>query len=335
MKSKKMQLKQIDNDEGIVEFVASSETMDSHGDIVKQQGWEFADNIPLLYEHKDETFPIGKVINHRVVNDELIARAQVDLDDEMGEKVWEKMKRGFLNQFSVGFQPLESKPLENGRAKFTKQLLREISVVSVGSNADTGILNLKSILASKESRVLSSDNRRKIQETKDVLESLLQQTKSKSFESDQELFDETMKYFAGNSDLNKETLKEAFNDSEINSPFDSDKELDNWKQETKEMIIKEEKNVSDKLEDMISVEMMKETYPQLADMDMESLVEMRDEMIEAMSQAAMGVIEDAVEGLEEDSGHDMENDEKKEADLEEKVKITFPEDSEWEDYDWS
>lgn len=283
------------NDEGVVKFIASTETKDSHGDVVKQQGWEFADNVPLLYEHDDEKFPIGKVIEHRVVNDELVATAQIDLDDEMGKKVWRKMKDGFLSQFSVGFEPIESEPLEDGRAKFKRQILREISVVSVGSNRDTKILHLKSVYSRDE-----------LKNAMEVIKNILQKN---MFDSKQDLVDETMKYFADNSDVTEEELKSAYEEFNIESPFETDKKIDEWR---KSMF---EKNVKQELEDLMDVDTLVELYPELEEEEIERLMELREEMIDAMDQAAQGVL----------SNYTKE---------EKSFNVHFPEGSDWEDYTW-
>jgi hypothetical protein len=111
----------------VVRFVASDESIDSHGDIVEQD-WDFArfdKNPVVLYHHNkatdsflggslqlEETFPVGRAVDRGVGFDQEIGKhlwidvefAPSDLN-EFADKVFRNVKAGFIKGGSVGFRP--------------------------------------------------------------------------------------------------------------------------------------------------------------------------------------------------------------------------------------
>jgi HK97 family phage prohead protease len=133
------------DDERVASFVFSDNSVDSYGDSIDARGWDlrsFQANPIALFGH-DPSVPenvIGKARNVRVQGTRLVgeivfADAAVN---PRAETVFQMVKNGFLNAVSVGFEPLEwaiskdkSRP---GGIDFTKQKLREISVVAIPAN---------------------------------------------------------------------------------------------------------------------------------------------------------------------------------------------------------
>ncbi len=126
--------------------VASSETKDRHGDIVKQDGWDlkgFKDNPVLLFMH-DHTKPIGKAtktwVDKTTGKARLMFKGVISSATEEARAAKQLMQEGILQSFSVGFMPLE---MEGDT--ITKSELHEISLVSVGANADARLQATKSL----------------------------------------------------------------------------------------------------------------------------------------------------------------------------------------------
>lgn len=118
-------------------FVLSDATKDRMGDIIDPKGWvldNFKDNPIALFNH-NSSFPIGhwedvKIQGSRLIGKlKLAARGTSDRIDEIISLV----EQGILRAVSVGFSPIERKPLEDG-IRYTKQELIETSLVSVPAN---------------------------------------------------------------------------------------------------------------------------------------------------------------------------------------------------------
>ena len=126
------------DDQGLVTFVASDESEDRLGDILRADGWQlesFKENPVFLYAH-DPTFPpIGTVANVRVDGKQLLATVRFDDDDEFAAMVHRKYVQGFMRAVSVGFRAVEFEERIGTEGKkgivFKKQELVEISAVAV------------------------------------------------------------------------------------------------------------------------------------------------------------------------------------------------------------
>jgi HK97 family phage major capsid protein/HK97 family phage prohead protease len=119
-------------------FVLSDATKDRMGDVIDPKGWvldNFKQNPMALFNH-NSGFPIGhwedvKVQGGRLIGKlKLAARGTSDRIDEIISLV----EQGILRAVSVGFAPIERKPLDDGGIRFTKQELLETSLVSIPAN---------------------------------------------------------------------------------------------------------------------------------------------------------------------------------------------------------
>src|SRR4051812_37618363 len=120
-------------------FVLSDATKDRMGDIIDPKGWvldNFKANPMALFNH-NSSFPIGRWEDVKVQGGRLIgklklaARGTSDRIDEIISLV----EQGILRAVSVGFSPIERKPLENGDGiHYVKQELLETSLVSIPAN---------------------------------------------------------------------------------------------------------------------------------------------------------------------------------------------------------
>lgn len=160
----------IDAEKGIVEYVASNETIDGHGDKVLISGWRFdrmEKNAPFLDSHRKGSIHdvLGRVLGARVEDNDLIERVQwaVGLGDPKIDLGFRLTETGYLKAVSVGFEKLKfiSKYLDRARKKRNRQFERmvaefgvspeeaaemntlfveqrqvELSAVTIGSNPD-------------------------------------------------------------------------------------------------------------------------------------------------------------------------------------------------------
>jgi len=144
-----------DDETRTFEAVASTEAPDRWGDVVKQDGWEldnFKKNPVLLWMHKYDEPPIGKVVDIRVEGGKLVFKAQ--FADEgthpLADTAYQLYKQGILRAFSVGFIPKEFDHNEHGGYTYRRQELLEISAVTVPANQEALIMALKSLVARNE-----------------------------------------------------------------------------------------------------------------------------------------------------------------------------------------
>lgn len=115
----------VDEEARTCEFIASTETIDAHGTVVKQD-WRldrFSANPVVLFNH-DARCPIGTAEVNVATGDAgptLLARVKFATGDEMAERCWSLVKQGVLRGMSVGFRP--------GRAAYEDRDGREVVVL--------------------------------------------------------------------------------------------------------------------------------------------------------------------------------------------------------------
>jgi HK97 family phage prohead protease len=131
----------LERKEGEIYGVASTETIDRQGEVIKQDGWEldnFKSNPVLLVSHNYQEFPIGKATEIKVEGGRLVFRAVFSQTTQKAIEAYSLIKEGILNAFSVGFIPREYDD-ENGNI-ITKAELLEISLVPVPANPEAVVL---------------------------------------------------------------------------------------------------------------------------------------------------------------------------------------------------
>lgn len=153
--------KVLDAAKGIVEYVASDETIDSYREVIRAKGWQFtrfAKNSPLVDSHDYSSIEklVGQVIDFRVAGGKLVEVAQWAIDvpeNKLAQIGWRMTAAGYLKAVSVGFQPVsylhqdgspewqeQMKELGIGadapqpRLVYTAQEQLELSVVIIGAN---------------------------------------------------------------------------------------------------------------------------------------------------------------------------------------------------------
>lgn len=127
--------------------IASTATVDRHGEVVSPEGWDlenFKKNPVLLWSH-DHTIPaIGRASKIWVEGfgsqAKLMFSGVWQTVTEEGKAAAQLVADGILNSFSVGFLPYDMQ----GNT-YTEQELLEISLVNVPANPDAMMLAYKSL----------------------------------------------------------------------------------------------------------------------------------------------------------------------------------------------
>jgi len=129
-------------EERVLNFRISTETVDSYDDVIKADGWDlkrFLKNPVVLWAHDHRQPPIGKALSVGVEDTDLVASAKF-ADAEtyaFADTIFRLLKQGYLRATSVGFFPKEwTYDEERHGYNFIEQELFEFSVVPVPANPD-------------------------------------------------------------------------------------------------------------------------------------------------------------------------------------------------------
>lgn len=142
-KTASLAISSLDEESRSFEVVASTASVDSHGEIVDQT-WKldrFLANPVVLFGHEHSSLPIGRADNVRVEEGQLKARITLvsEKANPFAEQVLALMKEGALRAISVGFRPgKRSTEKRDGRevVVLSDNELMELSVVPIGANPD-------------------------------------------------------------------------------------------------------------------------------------------------------------------------------------------------------
>lgn len=144
------EVKSVDEDQRIIEGIATTPSPDRVGDIVEPEGAEFKLPLPLLWQHNSGQ-PIGHVIRAKVTKNgiEVVAKiAKIDEDGKLKDRLdeaWQSIKSGLVGGFSIGFKSLEDADIKGTWGiRFIKWLWLELSVVTIPANGDCSIQGIKS-----------------------------------------------------------------------------------------------------------------------------------------------------------------------------------------------
>jgi HK97 family phage prohead protease len=122
------------------EFVMSDESVDRVGDVIRAKGWDLQDfqkNPVALWGHNHDK-PIGVWENVRVAGKRLVGRLKLAKQGTSAEidTIRSLVEQRIIKSVSVGFQPVDAKPLKSGGYEFISQKLHECSLVAVPANAN-------------------------------------------------------------------------------------------------------------------------------------------------------------------------------------------------------
>jgi HK97 family phage prohead protease len=150
-----------------VEFVISTEAVDTYRTVFKLDGWDLSDytrNPIVCYQHRANSDDPDNIIGTstvRVEGSELIGTVTFEPAEinPRAEKIFQKVQSGTLRMASVGANVqtarfgVEENEEDPEVLYFTKQRLMEWSVVSVGSNPDAHKRNAETLEEMRSSLV--------------------------------------------------------------------------------------------------------------------------------------------------------------------------------------
>lgn len=143
-------VKSVDDDERVIEGVATTPSPDRMGDIVEPLGVKFKNPLPLLHQHRSDQ-PVGTVRFAKPTKDGINFRAQLPRIEEPGplkdrvDTAWGEVKAGLVRAVSIGFRDLEFSRMEDGGRRFIETEVLELSLVTIPANSDATIQVVKSI----------------------------------------------------------------------------------------------------------------------------------------------------------------------------------------------
>jgi hypothetical protein len=152
----------VDAGRGLVDYIASDESLDSFREIIRAAGWRFTHfrkNAPFVDSHDYSTIGkcLGRVVDFRVEGAQLIERVQWAVDvpeNQLAQIGWRMTEAGYLKAVSVGFLPVKYLTPNSGeawaaqlrelglpadapvRTIYTEQEQVELSCCVVGANAN-------------------------------------------------------------------------------------------------------------------------------------------------------------------------------------------------------
>lgn len=156
------EIRMIDEDEGLVEYVASDATLDSYREIILAEGWRFNErfrsNPVFLNSHAMHNIRdlLGRVVSYEVRDGQLVEVVKWAKDVESNADArlgWEMTVKGYLRAVSVGFLPtaytmrsdddfttvadragIEGEDRDRVRCIYTEQQQIELSACVIGAN---------------------------------------------------------------------------------------------------------------------------------------------------------------------------------------------------------
>jgi HK97 family phage major capsid protein/HK97 family phage prohead protease len=152
-----LEFRAVDDDQRIIEGVASTDLLDDFDTILLPKGARFDLPLPLLWQHDRES-PVGHVISADVTTSRIKIRAKIAKISEAGplkdivDRAWQAVKHGLVRGLSVGFLPVKGGTKGN---TFNEWLWKELSLVTLPANSQATISTIRSLAASGESRTAS------------------------------------------------------------------------------------------------------------------------------------------------------------------------------------
>lgn len=162
-------IKGMNFDENSIVVVASDETKDSYGDIIKADGWEterYQRNPVVLIDHNYRVASIvGRAAEWWTEGSKFMVRVQMDdpAENQMAAMVLARLRAGSLNTVSVGFSPIEYEKIKDengdwtGGYRFLRQSLNELSWVAVPANPNATVQEAADVPTAPESEDQEDD----------------------------------------------------------------------------------------------------------------------------------------------------------------------------------
>lgn len=148
-------LKAVDEDQRVIEGIASTPVTDRQGDVVEPLGAVFTLPMPFLWQHNSRE-PIGEVFEAKATKDGIKIKARILKITEPGalkdrlDEAWLSIKHKLVRGLSIGMDPIEHSRIDGTYGlRFIKWAWLELSAVTIPANAEALIALAKSLDAVK------------------------------------------------------------------------------------------------------------------------------------------------------------------------------------------
>ena len=144
-----LEIKSIDEDDRVIEGIATTPSTDRMEDIIEPKGAAFKLPLPLLWQH-DHKSPIGSVEFDTPTEDGITFSASIPVITEPGklqdmvEMAWQAIRYRLVRAVSIGFRALEYSWMDNGGIRFIQSEVYELSAVTIPAQPDALISAVKS-----------------------------------------------------------------------------------------------------------------------------------------------------------------------------------------------
>lgn len=145
-----LEVKAFDEDAREITGLATTPEPDRMGDIVEPLGAKFANELPLLWQHRHDA-PVGVVRFGKPTKSGIPFKASVaKLENpgalkDMVDMAWDAVKAKLVRGVSIGFRALEYSFMESGGVRFTEVEIYELSLVTIPANASATIQTIKAM----------------------------------------------------------------------------------------------------------------------------------------------------------------------------------------------
>lgn len=168
-------------------YAAVFDNIDSYGDVIRKGAFLESlagygvkgSGIPCYWSHQmsNPMMNIGQTVEAHEDERGLFVKVQLDLDTEMGAQVHRLIKAGRVNQMSFAFDIQEHAFVRDESGDFLelrKLKLHEVSVVQVGANQETELLDVKDRLTrAKAGRALSAKDEDQLRQAASLVDGVL------------------------------------------------------------------------------------------------------------------------------------------------------------------
>ena len=145
-----LQVRSVDAEQRVIEGIATTPTVDRVGDVIDPMGASYADDLPLLWQHRHDQ-PVGRVKFGAPTKDGIPFTATIPLVPHGGalqarvDEAWDSVRAGLVRAVSIGFRALKDgvETMKGGGYRFTKTEIMELSLVTIPANSDAVITAIK------------------------------------------------------------------------------------------------------------------------------------------------------------------------------------------------
>ncbi len=103
--------------------------------------------IPVIFAHEWDNLDahIGEVVEAEELDQGLYIKAQLDMEEDFARRVWKRMKRGTLAEFSFAYDVVDGR-MKDGVYELHELELLEVGPCLVGMNPETQLIGVKKAL---------------------------------------------------------------------------------------------------------------------------------------------------------------------------------------------